>query len=187
MRDLVAKITPGLIAIFATMAFFFNSIECAKHFLSQFSYWQWLLLPIAWITGFVLQHAGIMSWWWLTDLTYKNWKKKNDGAQKERFRIKVEILVRTDQEFLKALERTVVIKEACGNFSVALLYALIPASVKIIGCHGVMAGLILIGATAVPILVLWRSHRFQVEREERLREGYDRYQGGRENKDIKVQ
>lgn len=120
MRDLVAKITPGLIAIFATMVVMCGSIKSSIDFLCQFSHWQWLLLPIAWITGFVLQHTGIMTHW-LTDLTYKNWRRKDEDGQKERFRIKADILARKDAEFLKALERTVVIKEACGNFSVALL------------------------------------------------------------------
>lgn len=192
MRDVFAKIMPGLVALIASLVFLKGSVADAFQFLAEFSYWRWLLLPLAWVAGFVLQHGGLMAKV-LTDPTYEMWKKNDEPGLGKRFEAKIDALARKDPEYLKALERTVIIKEACGNSCIAASYALLLYLVHYLlrllfggrpGIHNYALVIIVVVTVAVSIVVLRNSHKFQAKREEYFRENYMRMEQTSEGKII---
>jgi hypothetical protein len=187
LRDVFAKITPGLIVIFAALYFFQGSVKKIICLLGNLSFWQWFLLPLAWIMGFFLQHLGLM-FKWLKDPTYTLWKSEEEKDKKklaERFDKKVYISIRNDNEFCKLLERTIIIKETCGNASMALMFAgvfylsgqvraLIVRKTNVSFWQWIVELLIVLIVLSISICVLRKSHEFQSVREELLRDSYEK-------------
>ena len=179
LRDLYAKIMPGFIVIISTARFFHFSIRKLVYLTSLLNFWQWLLLlAFVWITGFVAQHAGIMIGD-LSDESHKFIKKVSDTHLNERFQRKYEIAHFGSQDFKNALERAIVIKEACGNSSVALLYAAglmgISFWVNVLRMHGLVISIPSIISLLAALLmftasrVLWLAHWYHAQREELFR------------------
>jgi hypothetical protein len=175
LRDIFAKITPGIIVIFTALYLFQGSIHGIVCFLKHLSVWQWFLLPLAWIMGFFLQHLGLMSTW-LTDPTYALSKSEDDKNKlAERFDKKVRISIKDDKEYCKLLERAIIIKEACGNASMALIFAGVVYIIRQVESLCPLELFIVITLFGVVIYTLKKSHEFQSMREEGLREAYERY------------
>jgi len=126
LRDLFAKIAPGFVAICATAYFLVGSAEELVDLPKGLSFWQGLiLLALCWIAGLILQHGGIRAGL-LTDRVYLLWTSERDEDKKrlhEYFSEDVRMITPAPRHFRKVRERAIVIKEACGNGSIALSYA----------------------------------------------------------------
>jgi hypothetical protein len=177
LRDIFAKITPGIIVIFVALYYYQGSIHGIVCFLKSLSAWQWFLLPLAWIMGFFLQGLGLM-FNILEDPTYKL-SKSNDENKKEelaaRFDKKVHISVRDDKEYGKLLERAIIIKETCGNAGMALIFAGVAYIYRHYKSLLSFRTLIVLGLLTILFCVLIDFHIFQSKREEGLRDAYERY------------
>jgi hypothetical protein len=179
LRDLLAKIMPGFIVIGSTASLLSFSIRRLVRFTTTLNFWQWLLLfAFAWVIGFFVQHAGILAGI-LSDKTHQL-ERQNPGAIKEWFRSKVKISRGSNEEFRKVLERAIVIKETCGNTSMALLYTAGLFTVhfwwKLFAswrffyiCRDVM----IIVPSAALVWVLLDAHHYHSRREEYLRQAFE--------------
>ncbi len=183
LRDLLAKMMPGFIGFVATYCCFFGSLRKLLWVSSRLTFWQWLIVfSLAWIMGFMFQHTGIMLGH-LSDQTYYLRKRKEEASLKERFRQKTDVFCKANEDFKKALERVIVIKEACGNTSAAVLYSDLLISVRLVThllCHqhrvsfiGSLWTLLLIVVTAAAAYVLWDAHWYHADREEYLRRAFN--------------
>jgi len=187
LRDFFAKIAPGFLAIFSTSVFLLGSLDEALNRLNTFSFGQWLLLiSICWIAGFTLQHGGILIRY-LDDPVYLLFKSKKEADQKmlhDHYADNVSIVIKAPDEFTKVRERARVIKEACGNFSMAILYAtsllLGQYLIGLFSGHRVILderfirGSVVVVFLLISARVLWRSHQYNSMRDQLYGEEYIR-------------
>lgn len=175
LRDVFAKITPGLVFILAVLYCLLGSINEVVYFLEKFSAWQWFLLPLAWILGFFLQHLGLM-FKWLKDPTYALWRSKKEEDKKklaERFEKRVRASIKDDRNYLQLLERATLIKEACGNASMATFATGAAYIIQHVKSSPLTSVIVLI-FTGVVAFALKNSHEFQLMRQEGLKEAYEK-------------
>ena len=126
LRDLLAKVAPGAVFLFAVFQIFAESVEKQIDYLAELSFWTWIILvALAWIAGITIQSIGekfhLIRYYpkWTDNnktekLNYKTWLK-----MRNKFSKKI-----SDSEKHED-ERLVVIKEACGNGYVAILVSAI--------------------------------------------------------------
>ena len=130
LRDLLAKITPGAIVLVAIFTIFIWQPENVAHYLAGLTFWAWtILLAFSWITGMTIQSIGEF----LGMIRYypKKDKKDNELDRKEWYKLRVEFSKWATPDEERVDERFIVIKEACGNGSIALLVVSILLAVKI--------------------------------------------------------
>jgi hypothetical protein len=172
LRDLFAKMAPGFIAILATSSFMFGSLKCVYYISAELNFWHWiLLLAFSWIVGFILQQGGI-SVNFLRDDIYKYYKRGEGKKLIRYFRLEKKLLNSYDHEFKQARERVIVLKEACGNVSMALIYSgiFLFRSIYLHSRHGaseVMIGkeIFMLVAILVSAIILRKAHLYHATRE----------------------
>jgi hypothetical protein len=124
LRDFFGKIGPGFILLFA-VGLWLESPNQLLTRLADPSLEIWLsLLPIAWLAGFALQSFGELEWPGLGKLIWYDPGEPNIKWAGLRLRYREHIRTGDYPEDARQIERLVVIKEACGNGYVALLFGL---------------------------------------------------------------
>jgi hypothetical protein len=121
LRDLLAKVAPGAIFLFAVFLIFAESVEKLICYLAKLSFWTWIILvALAWIAGITIQSIGEK---FRLIRYYPKWKDDNKTEKlnyKTWLKMRTEFLKKPDSE-KREDERLGVIKEACGNGYVAFL------------------------------------------------------------------
>jgi hypothetical protein len=180
LRDLFAKIAPGSIVLFSTFLILSSSLQESLGTISGFRFWQLLIVfAIAWIIGFILQHGGIVVGL-LKDQTYSYRKKNQIERIEEHFFKKANITIDAGMEYNRVLERIVVIKEACGNWSIALGYSAVILFVRFFpdSSHDYKHILLYISpflGVELGCIVLNLAHRFHFDRERWFKDAYFEY------------
>ncbi|MBE3050299.1 hypothetical protein IMZ48_48940 [Candidatus Bathyarchaeota archaeon] len=186
LRDLFAKIAPGSIGLLFTFLVFLSSLQESLCTISGFRFWQWLIVfAVAWMAGFVLQHGGIVIGL-LKDRTYSYRKKNQIEKIEEHFLAKALITIDAGLEYNKVLERIVVIKEACGNWSIALGYSAVMLLVRYFlhfsaSCKYVLLYVFLFIGFVLGGFILNMAHRFHFDREGWFKDAYFDYKKERGN------
>jgi hypothetical protein len=191
LRDLFAKIAPGSIMLLSTSFLFSPSISQSFGGFSRLSFWLWMIILVAaWIIGFVVQHGGII-FGIIKDRTYSYRKEAKKGKTDEikktfsdkidtHFLEKAQITMDAGQEFNRVLERIVVIKEACGNWSIALGYSALVLLVRFFLCLSANYKYVplyayLFLSLVLGCIVLNLAHRFHFDREGWFKDAYFKY------------
>jgi len=115
LRDLLAKMLPGMILIFALWSASATTGFVGIYAILSFGVWL-VLLAVAWVSGFAVQSFGK----WLRLI-----KHLPDGVDaKEFWKMEFEFYTRLGIEEQRRYELFGVIKQTCGNTFVALLVLL---------------------------------------------------------------
>ena len=125
LRDLFAKIIPGLIFLLSIIFFVndYNSIIKIKFFISNISFlFALLLIAISWLIGISIQSFGefirIIKIYHVLDENDKRKFNIDDWVN-----LRSHFLKKASDNELKFIERMSVIKEASGIFSLSLLFS----------------------------------------------------------------
>jgi len=116
LRDFFAKIIPGALVILS-VAYAFYSYDEVSYYFRNISFWIWVpLIGASWVTAFSIQWFGEFSG---LIKYYNKGKYKNLG---DYYADLVRFGRAAKEHELQRLERIVVIKEACGNGYLSLLF-----------------------------------------------------------------
>ena len=188
LRDLFAKIVPGSIILFSTATLLTGSLENTVSYFTAFSFWPWLLIiSLCWVLGFLAQETGMLLGL-ITDHFYAYLEKKDEKSLLTYYKENIAIHIDSDANYQKALERIVVIKEACGNTSISFGYVVIIYLIRGLleffgGHHHVHTNfhftdvkiyilILLIGGAA---FILQRAHKFHAKRQDYYKKAYFEY------------
>jgi len=115
LRDIAAKVTPGLIFVFSIAASA-SSVASVFAYMAAMSLWVWVsLYAVAWIAAFAVQSfaekASLIRYF------------PSSVVQSEFYDVQIEFARICSSDEKQQRERFVVIKEACGNSYVSLTIA----------------------------------------------------------------
>ena len=156
LRDLFTKMVPGAVVALAflhTLPIYADDME----YLDQVG-WPLILLAagITWILGFAIQQIGET-----TGLIKHHPKDFGDdeiqdkrGYSRYEFRNRFDNLVQQSPKASQQAERFAVVKEACGNFATAILFASILLGTELLASHSLSLASISVAADTLVQFVM---------------------------------